>query len=287
MYTNCIAHTPEVAHARGSMPEEPTSLFSLASSNPFSTSTTFSFGKASLSNSWAATPDLVQPKSPEVLLKVKCPQFTCTWPTLKVTLDTTIEAIIAQIRTELNSGDAPITLIHSGKVLSCLTQAVGDVVVVPPAAEGAAMRTITIHCMKKATDPTPPTQAASLTPQAAAAAAAAARAAAAQSAVAGGASTAARPDEMLRVRPLGPRAPLQLPFADGMTALGLKLELQRRGEGPVEQFRLLHLGKELMDQIPLCQQNVRAGATIDMNLRVVPFKSSALSMSSTLTTFSG
>ena len=71
------------------------------------------------------------------------------------------------------------------------------------------------------------------------------------------------------MRPITSRAVLHVPLAAGMTAVGLKQELQRRGEGPVAQFRLLHAGRELVDQLPLQLQKVRPGSTIDLALRQV------------------
>ena len=110
----------------------------------------------------------------------------------------------------------------------------------------------------------------SLTPQAAAArpAAAAGKQSAAEASTS---ATDAAPEEPLRVQTVTGRAVL-VPLAAGMTAAGLKQELQRGGEGPVEQFRLLHAGKELVDQLPLQLQKVRPGVTIDLALKHVPFK---------------
>ena len=241
------------------MPEEPApapspSPFSFGSAPPaIGISKASSFLRSSLT---AAVPPS---KSPEVLLKIKCQQFGRPEHSMQVALDSPVAAIVARLRTELDAGDelsAPMTLFYCGKVLSCATQPLVDVAGLSPptASEGAAaMRTLSMSCLRKLVTQTPPTPPVSLTPQAAAAAAAAARATAAAAAAATQSAAAASrasatdaapaAEEPLRVRPITGRAVLRVPLAAGMTAVGLKQELQRRGEGPVEQFRLLHAGK--------------------------------------------
>ncbi len=290
------------------MPEDPTeskksapSPFSLASSNPFAGASPFSFGSAppaigTTPITWAVPPEPSAPqKGPEVVLKVKCPQFS--QPTgelsIQMPLHSTVGAIVARLRKEMGEAEAPITLLCAGKVLSCMTQQLADVVFAPSAeSEGGAMRTIAITCLKKWTEATTTGMAApSLTPAAMAAMAAAKRAAAAESAAASAVSTAdvgPSADETLRVKPAGFRPPLTVPFSEGLTALGLKQELVRRGEGSaVEQFSLRAAGKELMDQIPLHQQKVRRGDTLELQLKAVPFKTPAPSKSTCLTSFGG
>ena len=246
------------------MPEEPPNA-PAPSPSPFSFgSAPAAIGISSLqsnassflgSSSTAAAPPS---KSPQVLLKIKCQQFGRPEHSMQVALDSPVAAIVARLRTELDERDelsAPMTLFYCGKVLSCSTQPLVDVAgpSPPTAGEGAAMRTLSMSCLRKLVTQTPPTPPVSLTPQAAAAAAAAARATAAAAAAAtqsaASASTSAvdaapAAEEPLRVRPVTGRAVLRVPLAAGMTAVGLKQELQRRGEGPVEQFRLLHAGKE-------------------------------------------
>ena len=216
--------------------------------------------------------------SPEVLLKIKCSMFGRPEHSMQIALDSPVAAIVARLRAELDAGDAPMTLFYCGKELSCAAQPLVDVAgpsPPPTAGEGATMRTLSMSCLRKSATPTTPPV--SLPPQAAAAAAAAARAAAAaekqSAAEASTSATDAAPaaEEPLRVRTVTGREVL-VPLAAGMTAAGLKQELQRGGEGPVEQFRLLHAGKELVDQLPLQLQKVRPGVTIDLALKHVPFK---------------
>ena len=219
-------------------------------------------------------------KSPEVLLKIKCPLFGRPEHSMQVALDSPVGSIVARLRAELNAGDAPMTLFCCGRVLSCATQPLVDVAgpsPPPTAGEGAAMRTLTMSCLKMSVTPTPPTPPVSVPPQAAAAAAAAARAAAAaekQSAAETSTSpidAAPAAEEPLRVRKVTGGEVL-VPLAVGMTAADLKQELQRQNEGPVAQLRLLYAGKELVDGLTLQLQKVRPGVTIHLVLKHVPIK---------------
>ena len=136
-----------------------------------------------------------------------------------------------------------MTMLYCGKVLACPSQRLVDAVGSPPAGG------LTVHCLKKGHAPTQPTPVTTLTPQAAAAAAAAARFAAAEkdaaAAVPAAAATGVVADEPpLKVRPAHGSI-IKIPLTPGMTAKDLKAELQQRGEGPAEQFRLLCSGKEV------------------------------------------
>ena len=99
-------------------------------------------------------------KSPEVLLKIKCPLFGRPEHNMQVALDSPVGSIVARLRAELDAGDAPMTLFCCGRVLSCATQPLVDVAgpsPPPTAGEGAAMRTLMMTCLKMSVTPTPPT----------------------------------------------------------------------------------------------------------------------------------
>ena len=228
----------------------------------------------------ASTAAAAPSKSPEVLLKIKCPLFGRPEHSMQVALDSPVGSIVARLRAELDAGDAPMTLFCCGRVLSCATQPLVDVAgpsPPPTAGDGAAMRTLTMSCLKMSATPTPPTPPVSLPPQAAAAAAAAARAAAAaekQSAAEASTSpidAAPAAEEPLRVRKVTGGEVL-VPLAAGMTAADLKQELQRRDEGPVAQLRLLYAGKELVDGLTLQLQKVRPGVTVEPVLSGEPLE---------------
>ena len=63
---------------------------------------------------------------------------------------------------------------------------------------------------------------------------------------------------------------MHVPYDAAMTGIGLKRQLQLRGEGDVRAQRLICLGKELVDDLPLSAQRVQPGAIVYFMLREVP-----------------
>ena len=66
-------------------------------------------------------------KSPEVLLKIKCPLFGRPEHSMQVALDSPVGSIVARLRAELDAGDAPMTLEASTLARRSLHACVADV----------------------------------------------------------------------------------------------------------------------------------------------------------------
>lgn len=308
------------AHAPGSAAASPFSLtrpiFSAAApaasasaapqvaSNPFSlASGPMVIGGSNSMEGWQATAVAAAPPpappAADLRLKLKCSQFGKLEHSLSIPSTSTVSEAEARIRKDLGVAEEdPMTICVSGtgglKVCSCPTQQLLDAAGAAPAAgEDDKSRTLTLHCLKKKTETTTnPSAAATLGPQAAAAAAAAQRAseaaaAAAAAAAAGANTSSADADNFVRIRRLGrPGQTLEIALTPGMTTLKLKQELERRNEGAVAQLRLLFMGKELMDQLPLALQKVEKRSIIDLALRVNPQPLTSSAASSSMATLS-
>jgi len=276
-----------------------------APSNPFSlASGPMIIGGSNNVEGWKATAAAAPapppaPPAADLHLKLRCSQFGKHGHSMSVPSTSTVSEAEARIRKDLGVAEEdPMTICVSGtgglKVCSCPTQLLLDAAGVAPAAgEDGKPRTLSLHCLKKKTETTTdPSAATTLTPQAAAAAAAAQRAseaaAAAAAATAAGASTSgADADNVVRIRRMGrPGQTLEIALTPGMTTINLKQELERRNEGAVAQLRLLFMGRELMDQLPLAMQKVEKRSLIDLALRVNPLPLTSSNASSSMATLS-
>jgi hypothetical protein len=181
-------------------------------------------------------------------------------------------ATIAEVKAQLRPSGEMVTLLWAGQMLTCPSETLCELGI------SGSQRLSMVDRMTPDTGPLGMIQLSD------AAKAAAARAAAATAAgfspvgpaaspgsasepLAGASSAnAAAPVQVTKVN--GQK--MQVPYDAAMTGIGLKRQLQLRGEGDVRAIRLIYLGKELVDDLPLSAQRVQPGAIVYFMLREVP-----------------
>eukprot|EP00900_Chrysochromulina_parva_P009276 jgi/Chrpa1/1834/Chrysochromulina_OHIO_Genome00015925-RA len=187
-------------------------------------------------------------------------------------------ATIAEVKAQLRPSGEMVTLLWAGQMLTCPSETLCELGI------SGSQRLSMVDRMTPDTGPLGMIQLSDAAKAAAARAAAATAAGfspvgpaaspgsaseplAAGSAAAGASSAnAAAPVQVTKVN--GQK--MQVPYDAAMTGIGLKRQLQLRGEGDVRAIRLICLGKELVDDLPLSAQRVQPGAIVYFMLREVP-----------------